>query len=143
MQTTAQKDSSGEQRSGGDTALNPSPTLSLPKGGGAIRGTGEKFGAIPVTGTAPFTIPIFTSPERCGFYPKLSVAYDSGSGNGPFGLDRSLSVPSITRKTDKGLPRYHDEEESEVFILSEAEDLVPRLIQTHEFAKAESGCLRV
>ena len=42
MQTTGQKDSGGEQRSGGDTA----PTLSLPKGGGAIRGIGDKFGDI-------------------------------------------------------------------------------------------------
>ncbi len=33
--------------------------------------------------------------------------------------------PSITRKTDKGLPRYLDAEESDVFILSGAEDLVP------------------
>jgi hypothetical protein len=141
MQTNPQKDSSGEQRSGEDTALNLLPTLSLPKGEGAIRGIGEKFGANPVTGTASFTIPIFTSPGRSGFYPKLFVAYDSESGNGPLGW--SLSVPSITRKTDKGLPRYHDEKESDVFILSEAEDLVPRLMRTYEFAKAESGCLRV
>ena len=27
------------------------PSLSLPKGGGAIRGIGEKFAANPVTGT--------------------------------------------------------------------------------------------
>jgi len=36
-------------------------------------------------------------------------------------------VPSITRKTDKGLPRYFDAAESDVFVLSGAEDLVPRL----------------
>jgi hypothetical protein len=29
---------------------------------------------------------------------------------------RSLSVHSITRRTDKGLPRYFDDEESVVFI---------------------------
>ena len=34
-------------------------------------------------------------------------------------------LPAITRKTDKGLPRYRDAEESDVFILSGAEDLVP------------------
>ena len=28
------------------------PTISLPKGGGAIRGIGEKFAANPVTGTS-------------------------------------------------------------------------------------------
>jgi hypothetical protein len=36
-----------------------------------------------------------------------------------------LSLPSITRKTDKGLPKYRDGEGSDVFILSGAEDLVP------------------
>ncbi|WP_366836081.1 SpvB/TcaC N-terminal domain-containing protein [Nitrosomonas sp.] len=35
--------------------------------------------------------------------------------------------PAITRKTDKGLPRYNDADESDVFILSGAEDLVPVL----------------
>ena len=61
------------------------PSISLPKGGGAIRGIGEKFGANPVTGTASVSIPIFTSRGRSGFGPSLSLSYDSGSGNGPFG----------------------------------------------------------
>ena len=39
----------------------------------------------------------------------------------------SLSLPSITRRTDKGLPRYRDAEESDIFVLSGAEDLVPVL----------------
>jgi RHS repeat-associated protein len=101
------------------------PSLSLPKGGGAIRGIGEKFAANPVTGTGSFSVPIFTSPGRAGFGPQLSLSYDSGAGNGPFGLGWNLSIPSITRKTDKGLPQYRDVEESDVFILSGAEDLVP------------------
>src|SRR5271166_1916382 len=88
------------------------PQLSLPKGGGAIRGIGEKFATNPVTGTGSLTIPIATTPGRSGFGPKLSLAYDSGSGNGPFGLGWRLSIPSVTRKTDKGLPRYFDAEES-------------------------------
>ena len=41
----------------------------------------------------------------------------------------SLSSPAITRKTDKGLPRYRDSEESDVFILSGSEDLVPVLLR--------------
>jgi RHS repeat-associated protein len=103
------------------------PAISLPKGGGAIRGIGEKFSANPVTGTGTLTVPIFTSPGRSGFGPQLSLSYDSGAGNGPFGLGWRLALPSITRKTDKGLPRYFDAEESDVFILSGAEDLVPVL----------------
>ena len=105
------------------------PTITLPKGGGAIRGIGEKFAANPVTGTGSMTVPIATSPGRSGFGPQLSLSYDSGSGNGPFGFGWSLSLPSITRKTDKGLPRYWDAEESDVFILSGAEDLVPVLVK--------------
>ena len=103
------------------------PSISLPKGGGAIRGIGEKFAANPVTGTGSMTVPIATSPGRSGFGPQLSLSYDSGAGNGPFGFGWSLSLPSITRKTDKGLPQYDDAEESDVFILSGAEDLVPVL----------------
>ncbi|MBX3320840.1 MAG: hypothetical protein KF890_13230, partial [Nitrospira sp.] len=103
------------------------PAISLPKGGGAIRGMGEKFAANPVTGTGSMSVPIATSPGRSGFGPQLALSYDSGAGNGPFGFGWSLSIPSITRKTDKGLPQYFDAEESDVFILSGAEDLVPVL----------------
>ena len=101
------------------------PSISLPKGGGAIRGIGEKFAANPVTGTGSLSVPIFTSPGRSGFGPSLSLAYDSGFGNGPFGFGWSLSLPAITRKTSKGIPKYLDADESDVFIISGAEDLVP------------------
>src|SRR6516162_7266745 len=102
-------------------------TISLPKGGGAIRGIGEKFAANPVTGTGSMSVPVATSPGRSGFGPQLSLSYDSGAGNGPFGIGWSLSTPAVARKTDKGLPQYRDGEESDVFILSGAEDLVPLL----------------
>ena len=105
------------------------PTISLPKGGGAISGMGEKFAANPVTGTGSMSVPIPTSPGRAGFGPELSLSYDSGGGNGPFGFGWSVSLPSITRKTDQGLPQYMDAEESDTFILSGAEDLVPTLVQ--------------
>ncbi len=74
-------------------------------------------------------VPIATSPGRYGFGPQLSLSYDSGAGNGPFGFGWNLSLPSITRKTDRGLPQYLDREESDEFILSGAEDLVPVLEQ--------------
>lgn len=122
-----------DQRGAGGNKEGPSdekfaiaaPTTSLPKGGGAIHGMGEKFAANPVTGTGSMSVPIATSPGRSGFGPQLSLAYDSGAGNGPFGFGWNLSLPSITRKTDKGLPQYLDADESDVFILSGAEDLVP------------------
>ena len=90
---------------------------------------GEKFAANPVTGTGSISVPIATSPGRSGFGPQLSLSYDSGSGNGPFGFGWSLSLPAITRKTDKGLPQYREAEGSDVFVLSGAEDLVPLLVQ--------------
>jgi virulence plasmid B protein len=104
------------------------PSVVLPKGGGAIKGIGEKFGVNPVNGTGTLSVPVFTTPGRSKFSPNLSLSYDSGSGNGPFGFGWHLSVPNVTRKTDKGLPKYFDAEESDVFILSEAEDLVPLLL---------------
>jgi hypothetical protein len=103
------------------------PAVSLPKGGGAIRGIGEKFTVNAATGTGTLTVPLASSPGRSGFGPQLSLSYDSGAGNGPFGFGWSLGLPAITRKTDKGLPRYCDGNESDVFLISGAEDLVPVL----------------
>ena len=105
------------------------PAISLPKGGGAIKGIGEKFTANPVTGTGSMSVPIVTSPGRSGFGPQLSLSYDSGAGNDIFGFGWNSSIPSIIRKTDKGIPRYFDAGESDIFILSGAEDLVPILVQ--------------
>ena len=72
-------------------------------------------------------VPLPMSPGRSGFTPGLQLTYDSGAGNGPFGFGWSLGTPAITRKTDKGLPLYCDGDESDVFILAGAEDLVPVL----------------
>jgi len=107
------------------SGANLLPTLSLPKGGGALRGIGEKLTTNAATGTGSFTVPIATSPGRAGFELALQLDYDSGAGNGPFGLGWKLSTPSITRKTDKGLPRYADADSADIFVLSGAEDLVP------------------
>jgi RHS repeat-associated protein len=101
------------------------PAVSLPKGGGAIKDIGEKFSVSAATGTAGLTIPVATSPGRAGFGPSLSLSYDSGGGNGPFGLGWKMALPAITRKTDKGLPRYADDPDADTFLLSGAEDLVP------------------
>ncbi|MBW4680589.1 MAG: hypothetical protein KME19_10790 [Microcoleus vaginatus WJT46-NPBG5] len=95
--------------------------LSLPKGGGAIQGIGETFQANEFTGTAALSIPIFTTPCR-GFEPQLSIEYSSGSGNGTFGFGFSLAIPDISRKTSKAIPKYDN---TDTFLLSSAEDLVP------------------
>ena len=108
------------------------PTLSLPKGGGAIKGIDEKFAVNAVNGTASFSIPLPVSPAR-GLSPTLSLSYNSGGGNGIFGLGWALGLSSIKRKTDKSLPKYFDGIESDTFLFSEAEDLVP------EYTKEADG----
>lgn len=124
-----QSDKSNSDSTPGPQAPGAAPSISLPKGGGAIRGIGEKFGANGVTGTGALSVPLTLSPSRSGFGPQLSLSYDSGAGNGPFGLGWNLALPSITRKTDQGLPRYNDAENSDDFIISGAEDLVPVLVE--------------
>ena len=103
------------------------PSVSLPKGGGAIKGIGETFTTNPATGASGLTIPLPLSPGRGGFTPSLALGYDSGAGNGAFGAGWSIALPAITRRTDRGIPRYDDAAESDVFLLSGAEDLVPVL----------------
>ncbi|MES2675155.1 MAG: SpvB/TcaC N-terminal domain-containing protein [Pseudomonadota bacterium] len=119
-----QEESASQQK---DSALVSPPGISLPKGGGAIKGIGEKFSANPVTGTGSMSVPIALSPGRSGFGPQLALSYDSGSGQSVYGLGWNLAVPGISRKTDKGLPRYQEAEESDVFLIAGAEDLVPVL----------------
>jgi RHS repeat-associated protein len=125
-----------QDSSGGKPESSPfaAPQISLPKGGGAIRGIGEKFQTNSATGTGKLTVPLAVSQGRSGFGPELSLSYDSGSANGIFGMGWSHSLPSISRKTDKGLPKYRrrEEEECDVFILSGAEDLVPALVLNRE-----------
>ncbi len=111
-------------------------TISLPKGGGAVKGMGETFSPDLFTGTGNFTVPITLPPGRNGFQPQISLVYSTGNGNGAFGLGWSLSVPGVSRKTSKGIPRYRDgSSQSDVFILSGSEDLVP-------VTEVESGAQR-
>ena len=122
-QSDRETQASGSGRS--DEQFVQAPVVNLPKGGGAISGIGEKFATNPVTGTSSISIPIAASAGRAGFAPQLTLSYDSGAGNGAFGLGWNLSSPSVTRKTNRGLPRYRDAHQSDVFLLSDAEDLVP------------------
>src|SRR5207253_9822873 len=82
----------------------------------------ETFSPDLHTGTGNFGVPITLPPGRNGFQPQLTLTYSTGTGNGPFGLGWSLSVPGVTRKTSHEIPRYQD---GDTFLLSGAEDLVP------------------
>ena len=110
------------------------PSIALPKGGGAIKGIDEKFSVNAVNGTASFSIPVPVSQAR-GASPGLNLSYNSGGGNGIFGLGWTLSLPSIKRGTGKDLPQYFDRFDSDTFLFSEAEDLVP------EYKKENDGSL--
>ena len=61
---------------GGDLKV---PAITLPKGGGAIRGAGEKFAANPVNGSGSMSVPLALSPGRADFGPQLELSYDSMS----------------------------------------------------------------
>ncbi|KAK4161605.1 virulence plasmid 65kDa B protein-domain-containing protein [Cladorrhinum sp. PSN259] len=93
------------------------------RGGGAIRAIDDKFKVNPSSGTLSLTLPLPVTPARAGFQPSLDLKYDSGGGNGIFGIGWSLSLGNIRRKTSKRVPRYND---TDVFVLSGIEeDLVP------------------
>ncbi|EPS32168.1 hypothetical protein PDE_07128 [Penicillium oxalicum 114-2] len=116
---------SGNRGSGQDheqvsTAPKDAPTSA--SGGGGHRSISAEFNVNPVTGTMSLSLPIYTSPGRSNSGPKLALNYDSGSGNGVFGVGWQLSTLSIARKTSKGIPQYDG---SDVFILSSFDDLVP------------------
>jgi RHS repeat-associated protein len=102
---------------------NSSQTITLPQGGGALHGVGETFSPDLHTGTGNFTIPIALPAGRNGFQPQLNLVYSTGNGNSHFGLGWGLSIPGVSRKTSKGIPRYYDQQDT--FLISGAEDLVP------------------
>lgn len=139
--STANKKSNNNEflkTDGGKTKSNAIeiPSISLPKGGGAIKGIDEKFSVNAVNGSSSFSLPLPFSPAR-GASPSLSISYNSGAGNGIFGLGWNLSLGSIKRKTDKELPQYLDTIDSDTFLFSEAEDLVP------EFRKNLDGSFQL
>src|SRR5688572_3326630 len=82
--------------------------ISLPQGGGALHGLGEKFIPDLHTGTGNFSVPITLPQGRNGFQPQFELAYSTGNGNGSFGLGWNFSVPGVTRKTSHGIPRYNE-----------------------------------
>jgi RHS repeat-associated protein len=97
------------------------PKISLPKGGGASSGIGETFQPNAFSGTGSYSIPIPLSPAR-GFEPHLSLDYNSGSGNGIFGIGFGISIPKISIRTEKGTPKYDG---TDVFTAATGE-LVPK-----------------
>ncbi len=96
-------------------------SISMPQGGGAIKGIGETFQPNAFSGTGSYAIPLPVSPAR-GLEPQLALSYNSGSGNSEFGVGFSLPLARISIRTEKGLPKYDG---TDIFIAGTGE-LVPK-----------------
>src|SRR5215212_10133641 len=105
---------------GGRPGRSQTPSLlkinqpQLPKGGGALSSINNTFQPQAFTGTGSLVIPLPVSSCR-GFEPNLQLEYDSGAGNGPFGVGFRLSARQISRNTQERIPSYTDED---TFVLS-------------------------
>ncbi|KAH8148314.1 uncharacterized protein LAJ45_07767 [Morchella importuna] len=115
-------------------ALAP-PLINPPSGGSHNRPLTPTFTVAPVTGTMSLSLPLPVTPvpRATQISPTLSLGYDSGNGNGVFGVGWRLGGAggSISRKVSRRVPTYNDAEEDRdrenVFLISDAEDLVPLL----------------
>lgn len=96
------------------------PSLNLPTPRGALRGLGQSVSVSPALGTSALSIPVPVTAGRGA--PSLTLRYDSGGGNGVFGLGWSLSVPAIEIQTQRRLPSY---DRRDVYQLSGVGELVP------------------
>ncbi|MCL2823878.1 MAG: hypothetical protein FWD57_07805, partial [Polyangiaceae bacterium] len=90
---------------------------------------GESFSTQPSTGVAGFNIPISLPAARGAAQPALGIGYSSASGSGLLGVGWSVGVGSISRQTDRGIPRYMDQNAwhplQDRFIFSGGQELVP------------------
>ncbi|MBV6442340.1 MAG: hypothetical protein DYG98_19160 [Haliscomenobacteraceae bacterium CHB4] len=68
------------------------PQISLPKGGGAIKGIDEKFQVNAANGTASLSLPLPFLQGRNGFMPAIGLGYNSGGGNGLFELGGDFGI---------------------------------------------------
>lgn len=91
-----------------DKELNvPTPSIATHS---SFTMTGQGFNNVGPTGGASFQLPIPVSGGR-GADPQLALTYNSQSGNGPLGLGWSMGHGQISRRTNKGTPRYDDDDE--------------------------------
>ena len=106
-----------------NTAQTLDEFLTLPDGGGVINGFDPVIRADGFTGAAALSVPLPVAPAR-GTGPELALSYSSAAGNGQAGLGFSVSVPSISRMTNRGVPEYHT---GDALALSGVGQLTPAL----------------
>ncbi|KAK6340510.1 hypothetical protein TWF696_008836 [Orbilia brochopaga] len=116
-----------------DSNTIKAPSITLPKGGGAVRSLSEKYDVDLSSGSGTYSIALPTTATRSGSSFQdagISLQYSSNSGNGVFGSGWDLSMENarISRKYDRGMPRYRDTpselDDQDIFILNGLEDLV-------------------
>ncbi|MCU0664079.1 MAG: hypothetical protein MUC50_17350, partial [Myxococcota bacterium] len=88
-------------------ALSPQ-TITRPSGPSSLKGLGESFSPNIATGTGNFSVPLQLPPGILA--PEMSIAYSAGKGKGPLGTSFHLPVLNIYRSTDKGLPKFTEED---------------------------------
>ena len=115
--------------SGADKSGVTSKAISLPKGAGSIKGMEESFSAQLSTGIATFNVPLALPGARGAAQPSLALSYSSSGGLGVAGMGWQVGVPFIARQTDRGLPRYDDQQawhpEQDRFVFNGGQELVP------------------
>lgn len=79
------------------------------KEGSKISGYGERFEVNLVTGAPSFSFPI-PAPKIRDVAPDLSLSYGGTVTNSPFGLGFDLALSAVARLTDKGIPRYTNDD---------------------------------
>lgn len=82
------------------------PAIAPPRSGGGFQGLTAEFRTGQFSGTASVALPLPISPCAQGGTPSLRLGYDSGNGNGAFGVGWALDRPSVRRMTRRGVPRY-------------------------------------
>ena len=80
--------------------------ISLPSGPGSIEGLGDAFEPQLNTGTSSYSVKIASPPGVAGLQPNVVLRYNSGAGNGHFGIAWNDGLMAIQRQTEKGLPVY-------------------------------------
>ncbi len=112
--------------------------ISLPSGPGSIEGLGDAFEPQLNSGTSAYSVNVAVPPGVAGLQPEVTLRYNAGGGNGPFGLAWGWSPMSIRRQTEKGLPTYT---ENDVFTF-QGEELVALTDGSYR-VENEAGFMRI
>ncbi len=81
--------------------------------------------SVSQTGEASMSYPIEVPPGRNGMQPNLALTYSSDGGSSWVGYGWNIPIPSIDIETRWGVPRYDPSVESEAYLLSGEQLVMP------------------